>query len=122
MEKYYYHITDPKNVKNIIKEGLIANEDGDIFLFENKSIGTPIGEGKMKIICVADHIARNQVFLEKYAMFEISADGIEGDLIKDNVCEITAELQWIVKQQRIAPEYIKPFGLFKAAKPKFKKI
>ncbi|MBQ3735061.1 MAG: hypothetical protein II859_14015 [Bacteroidales bacterium] len=34
MKEYYLHITAPKNVRNIMKEGLMANADGVIHLFD----------------------------------------------------------------------------------------
>lgn len=120
MEKFYYHISDPRNTKSILDRGLEANKDGDIFLFENKSILYPVAEIKngvptqrIKPVPIADLIAKTQIFLDKYAMFEIESEGIEGPLINDNVAELGHGLQWIAKQSRISPEYIKPFGLFK---------
>lgn len=120
MEKKYYHITHPKNIKSVLKDGLRANEEGKIFLFENKSISYPSKGGGTAVVYVADHIAQNQIFLEKYAMFEISSEGIDGDLINDNVAEMGSSFQWIVKQPIISPEYIEPFGLFRVQKPKIK--
>lgn len=118
VERKYYHITDPKNIQSIRENGLKANEEGNIFLFENKSIGYPTKEGKTAIVYLADHIAQNQIFLKKYAMFEISSKGIEGELVNDNVAEIGSNLQWIAKQPIILPEYIRPFGIFTVKKPK----
>lgn len=117
----YYHITHKKNVSNIIKNGLLANTDGDIFLFENKSIIT-IGIaknsqnkwvlGRIKRT-IADNIALNQIFIEEYAMFKIDAHGITSHLTNDNVAELGSEFQWIVKQPKIDKRYVSLFGYYK---------
>lgn len=122
MGKYFYHITAPENIESILLYGLRANEEGDIFLFENKSIGSVgvglNGEGKLCFgtirTLIADRIALNQIGLTKYAMFEVSSDGIEGDLINDNVAELSSPFQWIAKQETIAPEFLDLFGVYEA--------
>lgn len=117
----YYHITHKNNVSNIIRNGLLANTDGEIFLFENKSIVT-IGTAKNsqnKLVLgrikrtIADNIALNQLFLEEYAMFEIDANGITSYLKNDNVAEFGAKFQWIVKQPKIDKRYVSLFGYYK---------
>lgn len=124
MEKYYYHITDPKNVESIMKEGLKANKDGEIFLFENKAISykLPMIDNGVCRVCkvkttIANIIALNQLFLNEFAMFEISSDGIKGELLPDNVAEYSAPFQHIAKQLFILPEYITLCGVFKSRKP-----
>jgi hypothetical protein len=124
-EKFYYHITDVKNVESILKFGLRANEDGDIFLFENKSIGYPsvIKENGIFYQCdlidyISDHIARGQLFLKRYAMFEVSAEGIVGEFINDNVAEYGSQFQWIAKQQIITPNHITLYGYYDTEKPR----
>jgi hypothetical protein len=98
----YYHITSPENVENVLKNGLKANEQGEIFIFQYAKI-TMNG-----VVNFADDcIAYNQVFLEKYARIEIDPEGISVPLINDNVAESTNECQWIVKQERINPEYLR---------------
>lgn len=109
----YYHITKPILLKTILKQGLKANEEGHIFLFENKSI-----ELNNVINTIADCIAYNQIFLDKYVMLEINSKGIATTLKKDNVGELSSQLQWIAKQPIIEPNYINFFGLFKT---KYKK-
>jgi hypothetical protein len=108
--KYYYHITEKKNMQSILQNGLIANELTEIFLFENKSL-------KHKetgiINNVSDCIAKNQLFLDEYVMFEINAKGFKVHLINDNVAESTASEQWILKQSKIERKYINVFGIFK---------
>lgn len=111
MGKTYYHITDPKNIDNILWEGLRANEDGEIFLFEDKGI---INRLTNQIISVADHIALNQVGLSEYAMFAVDADGVEGELEPDNVGEASARCQWIARQSIIQPDYIEFCDIYTA--------
>lgn len=119
MEKYYYHITSPKNALNILKNGLKCNEDGDIFLFENKTLRVKEEYradyeklGLRTEIVVADHIARNQIFLKDIVMLEIDSRGLHGEFIQDNVGEETSKFQWIVKQPLIAPQFIAEFGRY----------
>lgn len=97
----YYHITDKKNLSTILREGLKANDEGDIFLFENKSVVV-----NSVVNTVADCIAHNQVFLSEYVMLEIANEGIKSELINDNAGEITSPLQWIVKQPLIEAIYL----------------
>ena len=61
---------------------------------------------------VANIIAAEQVFLHEYAMFEVSAKGIEGGLINDDVTELSSCFQWIAKQQQIKPDYLKFLGTY----------
>jgi hypothetical protein len=106
----YYHIVkfDRKIIASILKDGLKANEDGEIFLFENKSIQI---NGVKNFI--SDHIACNQIFVDEYVMFEIDSEGFNTDLIPDNVAEFAAKWQWILKQHIIEPRFIEIFGKYK---------
>lgn len=101
----YYHITHKKNKKSILTEGLKCNSEGQIFFFENKSIS---GFGVVNTI--ADIIARNQVFLDGYTMFEIDSAAFETDLINDNVGELSRHQQWYIYQSNIDPVFINLFG------------
>lgn len=119
MEDLYYHISDIKNIDSIIEKGLLADEDGNIFLFINDSIEEPgIARNKQGKLCmgikrrsVSDDIALNQLFLKEYALFEISAKGIEGKLKNDNVEELASVYHRIARQQQIKPEFIKLCGI-----------
>ena len=123
MEDLYYHISDIKNIDSIIEKGLLADEDGNIFLFINDSIEEPgIARNKQGKLCmgikkrsVSDDIALNQLFLKEYALFEISAKGIEGKLKNDNVEELASIYHRIARQQQIKPEFIKLCGIYKVS-------
>lgn len=123
MEDLYYHISDIKNIDSIIEKGLLADEDGNIFLFINDSIEEPgIARNKQGKLCmgikrrsVSDDIALNQLFLKEYALFEISAKGIEGKLKNDNVEELASVYHRIARQQQIKPEFIKLCGIYKVS-------
>jgi len=107
MKKKYYHITNCENAVSILTNGIKCNEDFEIFLFDDvgyKFLGYTS--------TVANHIAKNQIFLDKYAMFEIDAKGITGHIENDNVAEITAKWQYILKQDIIKPEYINFYGCY----------
>jgi hypothetical protein len=104
----YYHITALNNVQSILKNGLRCNSDGQIFVFENKSIRINDVNNT-----VADIIANNQIFLDKYVMFEIDDKGFNTDLINDNVGELSSKRQWFVEQSVIDKKYLNVFGIFK---------
>lgn len=103
-----YHITNVKNVGSILDKGLMANEDGDIYLFDNVSVMWIDGS----MICVADHIAKNQIFTDRYAMFEIDTKGIKYPIEQDLCAEWTTKQQYIVKQKVINKKYINLFGIY----------
>lgn len=102
-----YHITEVENLESILEEGLKCNEDGEIFVFENKSIHC-----NGIINNIADMIAFNQIFLEEYVMIEIDEDGFESELIPDDVAELSHKQQWYVKQKIIAPEFLDHYGTY----------
>lgn len=110
----YFHITAPENVSAILKEGLKANADGEIFLFEIATFPTIIAGKDLQPIQVVEsvenHIAKNQIFLERYAVLGIDADGINGELEADNVAELCAKYQYIARQDIIKPEFITLIG------------
>lgn len=123
MEDLYYHISDIKNIDSIIEKGLLADEDGNIFLFINDSIEEPgIARNKQGKLCmgikkrsVSDHIALNQLFLTEYALFEVSVKGIDEELENDNVKELASVYHRIARQQQIKPEFIKLCGIYKVS-------
>lgn len=118
-KKKYYHITSKENMMNIIKNGITANDKGEIFLFENvgltipsERIGIETSSGSV-YIKVADHIAKYQIFTDEYVMFYIHVRGIKGEIINDKVGEYTSKQQWILKQQIIPANKISVTGMFK---------
>ena len=123
MEDLYYHISDIKNIDSIIEKGLLADEDGNIFLFINDSIEEPgIARNKQGKLCmgikkrsVSDDIALNQLFLTEYALFEVSVKGIDEELENDNVEELASVYHRIARQQQIKPEFIKLCGTYKVS-------
>ncbi len=106
--KKYYHITSIENMESILQNGIKANNEGHIFLFENKSI-----QLNGVINTIADCIAFNQIFIDKYAMFEIKPAGLKSGLINDNVGEFSSKQQWILEQNLIEPKYIDPYAILK---------
>lgn len=110
--KLLYHITAKnfENARSILKNGLKCNEEGQIFLFENKSI---IVNGSSVENCVSDCIAAGQLGVKSYSMFEIDSKGLYSDLIPDEVGEFTAKLQWYILQEKIEPKYISILGHYK---------
>lgn len=103
-KRLLYHITPKENVKSILKNGLLANDQNDVFLFENYLVKWHNG----KEVYVDEIIAANQLCLTEFALFFVNADGLE--LIKDDVAELTAEFQYIhkgnvAKERLIAYQY-----------------
>ncbi|HNU71942.1 MAG TPA: hypothetical protein PKL48_09580 [Thermodesulfobacteriota bacterium] len=88
-----YHLTPTKNRDLILKEGIKANKDHMIFVFTD--------------MLVANEIAKNQVFTDRYCVFKIARKGIESPLLKDNVGEFSAWFHRIVKQDCIEPQCLK---------------
>lgn len=113
---YYCHATAMGNLDSIIKNGIKANEFGEIFLYEDKAIVLPAmlawknikplkRDGDKAVFYVGDSIARNQIFIpgEQYVNFLIPAEEITAELERDNVGEFTARQQWIARQSVINP-------------------
>src|ERR1700722_4390460 len=91
-EKYLYHITDFKNVTNILKNGL-RGTDG-IWFVDCKD--------------VVPHVALNQIFLTKaIAVLRVQRKGITEKLLDDNVGEITTKHQFYTLQKHIDPKYLR---------------
>jgi hypothetical protein len=93
MRLKYFHLTPSNNTHKIKKEGIKADEEGNIFVFTD--------------MLVANEIAKNQVFTEQYAVFKIERKGITGKIEKDNVAEFAAFYQRIIKQKTIKPKFVK---------------
>ena len=92
--KRYFHVTHINNVPSISKDGLKANERGEIYIFDEYRYSTTI--------------AVNQCgYNDSYAVFEINPKGIDVELISDNVAESTAKSQFIIIQNHILPKYVK---------------
>ena len=87
-----YHLTPHENTKSILKEGIKANEYGDIYVFTD--------------MLVADTIAKNQIFTKRYSVFEINRKGIKVKLIPDQCAEFSQGFQRIIKQNEIDPKYL----------------
>lgn len=93
-----YHISEVENIDSILENGLRANEDGCVFLFDDVSFNkltVDLETMKPKIItvAVADEIAKTQLFMKKYAMFEVNVEGLK--LEADNVAEQCANFHYI---------------------------
>ena len=96
MATEFYHLTPSEKAGKIERKGIAANKHGEIFLFTNR--------------IVANTIARDQVFTNRYTVFEINPDGITGTIIADKVSEFSASFQRIVKQDYLAPEFLTVVG------------
>jgi len=92
------HLTPEENLPAILKEGLAANDDGEIFAYTDD--------------LVADTIAKNQVFTKRYAVLLIDPAGVTGNVVDDNVSEFSAGYQRIITQKRIGPQHLRHTGTF----------
>lgn len=107
----YGHITHRDNVDSIIENGIRCNEDGDIFIYRDCDVEHNFMPNKKPVmIPIYDLIAMGQVFLKDFAIFNIEPEGFEVELIPDNVAEITASQQFILKQPVIKSDYISLFS------------
>lgn len=91
-EAVLYHLTSTRRLSSILRTGLKADDEGAIYAFTD--------------LRAADGIAREQVFLARYAILEINPDGVTGEVLPDNVAERTAGYQRRVMQDRIEPKYL----------------
>ena len=105
LKKKYYHFTAAENFLSISQRGIEANEEGMIFLFENKILTA--GNISMR---VGDSIARNQIGLSSYDLWEVSSTGIHGTFEPDLVGELTAPYQFVLHQSLIKPTACKLIG------------
>lgn len=96
----YYHVTDFGSFVKIKSEGLRANKEGEIFVFDD--------------IEAIPYAAINQLFLTDYAIFEIDSSGITGNIENDNAAELTSKHQFIIYQDLIEPKHMKFLGMFTA--------
>ena len=103
--KRYFHISPRRNYDSISKHGLEANAQGQIFLFEDKTLIA--GDVSMR---VSDSIAYKQVGLKGYDVWEVLASSFQTALVPDAVGEITHQYQHILQQQNISPAYCKYRG------------
>ena len=94
-----YHLTPAENLEGIEREGIVANDEGQIFAFTD--------------MLVANTIACNQVGIKNYAVFAILPAGITGIVSPDDVAELSAPWQKIVMQDRIDPEHLLYLGKHK---------
>ena len=96
-----YHLTPHENEAAILRDGIVANEDGEIFLFTD--------------MLVADTIAGDQVITKRYVVFQIDRKGVTSRLRPDKVAEFSRGYHRIVKQDCIKPEFLTLVGVFDTA-------
>lgn len=92
LKRNLYHVTSPDAVDSILAQGLRANAAGRIFTITDTYF--------------ADRIAKTQLFLPVYAVFEIDPKGITGKVEADNVGELTSPWHRIILQHSVRPEFL----------------
>jgi hypothetical protein len=88
----FYHLTPYENTQQILEEGIKADSEGNIFTFTD--------------LMVANTIAKEQVFTDRYSIFRIIREGFKGKPMLDEVGEFTAPYHRIIKYPHIKPKYL----------------
>jgi hypothetical protein len=99
----FYHVSGFENFPKILKEGIKSNDLNEIFVFDDEI------DLKHEI----PYAAKNQLGYKDYVLFEIDGKGIIGNIVSDDVGELTAKHQRIIYQSVIEPKCIKFKGMFK---------
>jgi len=94
----FFHLTPAKRAAAIRRDGIKADSRGDIFVFTD--------------MVVANEIAKSQVFAKRYTVFEIDRQGVTGRFRRDNVAELAAANQRIIRQSRIEAKFLATVGTF----------
>jgi hypothetical protein len=100
MVKRLYHISPIENLDSIKEKGLLLNDDGELFLYDE----TDIKYYMFGTFKVSELIAWNQLFLKDYIVVEVEVD--DKGLIGDAVAEVTRDYQYI-SYNPIEPSQIK---------------
>ena len=100
MVRRLFHISPIENLESIKEKGLLLNDDGELFLYDESDIKYYMF-GTFK---VSELIAWNQLGLKDYIVVEVEVD--DKGLIGDAVAEITRDYQYI-SYEPIEPSQIK---------------
>lgn len=100
MVKRLFHISPIDNLDSIKEKGLLLNDDGELFLFDE----TDFKYYKFGTFKVSELIACNQLGLKDYIVVEVEVE--MDDLIGDDVAECTRDYQYI-SYEPIEPNKIK---------------
>lgn len=100
MLKRLFHISPIDNLDSIKEKGLLLNDDGELFLFDE----TDFKYYKFGTFKVSELIACNQLGLKDYIVVEVEVD--DKELIGDDVAECTRDYQYI-SYEPIEPNKIK---------------
>ncbi len=123
MKEFYMYIADPKSVKNIMKEGLRADENGVIDLLATHRLTAtatlieyPFTQNETEYevkttVLICDDTARKKG-LKKYTLLRISRDGIKTEPMPATGKALFSEYVWKIKQPLIEPRYITVMGSF----------
>ena len=95
---FYYHIKPLSYVDEILKNGIHALKQ-KIYVITDYDVIV----GDQNII---EWIARNLMFIDEYALFKISVDGISGKMTTEETDLLTSRFHRIVHQDKITPEHI----------------
>lgn len=100
MVKRLFHISPVENLESIKEKGLLLNDDGELFLFDE----TDFKYYMFGTFKVSELIACNQLGLKDYIVVEVEVE--MDDLIGDDVAECTRDYQYI-SYEPIEPNKIK---------------
>ena len=108
-KRFYFHVTDVKNVKKILAKGLKGT-------ITPRNRSEDVGCPTVFVLSTSEEvltnaIAREQIWpfedIESYAVIKIDSKGVSGPIVEDICGEITTERwQWMVQQPLIKPEFL----------------
>lgn len=108
MKYYYLSPEDPDTIQAILTEGIFANPEGEILIFENKPITDKItGSVNTSADCFAQKLN-----LMSYAMFEIDFNGITGNTYPERPTKGNSKFKIVLVQLYVDPHFITLFGIF----------
>ncbi|HET6246672.1 MAG TPA: hypothetical protein VFE47_03155 [Tepidisphaeraceae bacterium] len=91
-----FHLSHPDERDAIISNGIEADAEGYIDVFTDNM--------------VANTIARDQLFLDRYDVFWITPTGITAELEPNLECGITSPYQFRIRQSRVAEQFLRLMG------------
>lgn len=92
-EKIFWHITQKENLESILKNGIKANDENEVFLLDDREVVIKCKCDKPFLVSKA--VALEQLFLTEFVIIAVDVEGLE--LLPDDVAELTAPFQYIYK-------------------------
>jgi hypothetical protein len=91
-----FYLSHPDDRPTILQSGISAGDDGYIDIFTDN--------------LVANTIARDQLFLDRYTLFWITPAGITAEARRNDVGILTAKYQFRIQQSRVDERFVRVMG------------